>query len=85
MSLDVAHDRFFTEEELYRFLKISRSSFSKAKKDGQIPKSITMMGRVLYPSSEINKFIKDQNPELWVEDNQSLSASLLSAATDGKS
>jgi len=70
MSIDVANDEFYTQAELCARLRIGRTTFSNAKKAGNVPKSIKMMGKTLYPSSEVNKFIKEKHPDLWVDDNK---------------
>ncbi|MEH6649960.1 MAG: hypothetical protein V7707_08060 [Motiliproteus sp.] len=65
MSIDIAHDELYTIDEVIKRLKISRTKFMMEKKAGRVPKSIIMMGRELFPSTEVNRFLIEQNPDVF--------------------
>ena len=84
MSIDVSQDKLYTQQELYTLLRVSRSTFTREKTAGRVPKSIIIMGRTLYPSSEVNLFIKSMYPELWIDQQNNLNDDALKIAKIGQ-
>ena len=67
MKIDIARDELYTIDEVIKRLKISRSKFMAEKKAGRVPKSIMLMGRELFPSTEVNRFLEQQYPEVFAD------------------
>ncbi|GHV49805.1 DNA-binding protein [Bacteroidia bacterium] len=51
-------DRFFTDEELSRKLKLSRRSLQDYRNEGRIP-YVKLGGKILYRSSDIEKMLEE--------------------------
>ena len=57
-------DSFYTDDELSKKLKISRSSLQDYRDEGRIP-YIKLGGKLLYRSSDIEKLLEDNYHEKW--------------------
>ena len=57
-------ESFYTDDELSKKLKISRSSLQDYRDEGRIP-YIKLGGKLLYRSSDIEKLLEDNYQEKW--------------------
>ena len=64
MMIDTSTEKLFNQKALCELLSITDRTLRRKRKEGSLPKPIQVLGRDMWPSSVINRWIIEQNPEL---------------------
>ena len=63
-GVDVRHDQLYSRKQVMKLLDISRFTLDKVLASGDFPKPIKVAGQDRWPSSLINRHIRQNNTQL---------------------
>ncbi|WBA86493.1 helix-turn-helix transcriptional regulator [Endozoicomonas sp. GU-1] len=63
-GVDIRHDQLYSRKELMNLLGISRFTLDRVLDSGEFPKPIKVAGQDRWPSSVINRHIRQNNAQL---------------------
>lgn len=63
-GVDIRHDQLYSRKELMNLLGISRFTLNRVLDSGEFPKPIKVAGQDRWPSSVINRHIRQNNAQL---------------------